>query len=163
MLIEGYWHPGETQIQKPEVAQYNRATWGPVPSGRSDAKVQGTGGHYVIMFEGAKNTDTMFTAAEFLNTPLAMGIIFENTGWLPGNTEFIKTVDPSVYPGLDFYFESVDEATEWSSPARCPITAFASTQYIQLRESHYRDELTGAEAAAEFQKRCEDEYKATGL
>ena len=30
MIMEGYWHPGETQIQKPEVAQYNVAGWAPV-------------------------------------------------------------------------------------------------------------------------------------
>ncbi|MCW5845476.1 MAG: extracellular solute-binding protein, partial [Caldilinea sp.] len=29
MIIEGYWHPGETQIQQPEVAQYNRSGWAP--------------------------------------------------------------------------------------------------------------------------------------
>ena len=35
MIIEGYWHPGETQIQQPDVAQYNRSSWAPVqPVGR---------------------------------------------------------------------------------------------------------------------------------
>ncbi|MEZ4611954.1 MAG: hypothetical protein R2838_17210 [Caldilineaceae bacterium] len=31
------------------------------------------------MFKDAKNTDTMFKAAEFLNTDVAMNTIFENT------------------------------------------------------------------------------------
>ncbi|MEZ4557633.1 MAG: hypothetical protein R2854_14490 [Caldilineaceae bacterium] len=115
------------------------------------------------MFKDAKNTDTMFKAAEFLNTDVAMNTIFENTGWLPGRPGFIATIDPSSRPGLDFYFNSVDEATEWSSPARCPITSFVSTQYVQLREAQYRDEMTAAEAAAEFQKRCEEEYKNAGF
>lgn len=163
MIIEGYWHPGETAIQQPEVAAHNRATWAPVPVGREAAKVQGTGGHYVIFFKDAKNTDTMFKAAEFLNTDVAMQTIFDNTGWLPGRTSFIAKTDPSAYPGLDFYFKSVDEATEWSSPSRCPITQFVSTQYVQLREAQFREELTAAEAASEFQKRCEEEYKNAGF
>ena len=41
MIIEGYWHPGETQIQKPEIAQYNKASWAPVPASRNDAQHHG--------------------------------------------------------------------------------------------------------------------------
>lgn len=163
MIIEGYWHPGETMIEKPEVGEHNRATWAPVPSGRSDAKVQGYGGHYVIFFKDAANTEPMFKVSEFLNTNQACDIIFNNVGWLPGLIPYLETVDPSAYPGLEFYFNSVDEATEWSSPARCPITAFVATQYGQLREAQYRDEMTAAEAATEFQRRVEEEYKNAGF
>jgi multiple sugar transport system substrate-binding protein len=163
MIIEGYWHPGETAIQKPEVAEHNRATWAPVPANRAGAKVQGTGGHYVIFFREAGNTAGMFKVAEFLNTPLAMTTIFNNTGWLPGRADFLESVDPAAYPGLDFYFRSVDEATEWSSPARCPITQYVSQQYAQIRESHYRGEMTAAEAAAELQNRAVEEYRNAGF
>jgi maltose-binding protein MalE len=163
MIIEGYWHPGETQIQKPEVAQYNRATWAPVPDARKGVKLQATGGHYVVIFKEGKRTEDMFKVAEFLNTDTAMNIIFQNVGWLPGHIEFVQSVDPAAFPGLDFYFKSVDEATEWSSPARCPISQFASQQWIQLREAHFREEMTAAEVAAELQKRCEEEYKNAGF
>jgi hypothetical protein len=163
MIIEGYWHPGETAIQKPEVAEHNRATWAPVPTNRAGAKVQGTGGHYVIFFSEAANTEGMFKVAEFLNTPTAMSTIFSNTGWLPGRADFLQSVDPAAYPGLDFYFRSVDEATEWSSPARCPITQFISQQYQQIRESHFRGEMTAAEAAAELQNRAVEEYRNAGF
>lgn len=159
MIIEGYWHPGETKIQQPEVAEVNRATWAPVPSHRQGVKVQATGGHYVILFQEAAHTDIMFRVAEFLNTPTAMEIIFNEVGWLPGRPAFLETVDSSAYPGLDFYFRSVTEATEWSSPARCPITQFAGQQFTQIRESHFRGEITAAQAAAEFQRRCEEEYR----
>jgi hypothetical protein len=105
----------------------------------------------------------MFKVSEFLNTNQACDIIFNNVGWLPGLIPYLETVDPSAYPGLEFYFNSVDEATEWSSPARCPITAFVATQYGQLREAQYRDEMTAAEAATEFQRRVEEEYKNAGF
>jgi multiple sugar transport system substrate-binding protein len=163
MLIEGYWHPGESMIEKPEVGQFNRASWAPVPGSRAGVKPQGFGGHYVIFFKDGKNTEGMFKVAEFLNTNLACEAIFANVGWLPGLLTFIETVDPAAYPGLDFYFRSVEEATEWSSPARCPITQYASQQYVQIREAHYRGEMTSAEAAAEFQRRCEEEYRNAGF
>ena len=163
MLIEGYWHPGETKIQKPEVAEFNMATWAPVPEDRRNVNPQGTGGHYVIMFNESQHPEEMFSVGEFLNTNIACDIIFKNVGWLPGLIPFIEQADPSIFPGLDFYFDSVNEATEWSSPARCPITQYVGTQYTELREAVYRDEMTGKEAATEFQSRCESEYKAQGF
>ncbi len=163
MIIEGYWHPGETVIQKPEVAEHNRATWAPVPNDRRDVKVQGTGGHYVIFFKDGKNPEGMFRVAEFLNTNVACDLIFTQVGWLPGLKPYLETADPAAYPGLDFYFDSVQDADEWSSPARCPITSFVSNQYGELREKVYRDEMTAADAAAEFQARCEAEWEAQGF
>jgi hypothetical protein len=57
----------------------------------------------------------------------------------------------------------MNEADEWSSPARCPITSFVGNQYGELREAVYREQMTAAEAAAEFQSRCEAEWQAQGL
>ena len=163
IMIDGYWRPGSININKPEVGQHNRASWAPVPAHRSDVRVQGTGGHYVIIYKESANKEEMFRVAEFLNTNEAMEIIFAESGWLPGKTDFLDTVDPNVYPGLKFYFDSIDEATEWSSPARCPITIFARSQFNELRENHFREQLTAAEAAAEFQKRCTEEFAAAGF
>jgi ABC-type glycerol-3-phosphate transport system substrate-binding protein len=163
MIIEGYWHPGETMIEVPEVGQYNMCTWAPVPDSRKGVKVQGQGGHYVIIFKDSNYPDEMFKVAEFLNTHKACEIIFANVGWLPGLIPFLDTVDPDTYPGLKFYFDSIDTADEWYSPARCPITQYCSQQVWELREAVYRDEMTGAEAAAEFQKRAETEYVQAGF
>jgi ABC-type glycerol-3-phosphate transport system substrate-binding protein len=163
MIIEGYWHPGETVNQQPDVGELNRATWAPVPESRRGTKVQGTGGHYVVFFKDAPHIAEMFPVSEFLNTATACDIIFENVGWLPALTSYLETVDPAAFPGLKFYFDSVDAADEWSSPARCPITSYASQQYQELREKVFREELTAADAAAEFQSRCENEYAAQGF
>ncbi|RME76493.1 MAG: extracellular solute-binding protein [Chloroflexi bacterium] len=163
MIIEGYWHPGETAIQKPEVAKYNRATWAPVPENRRGVKVQGTGGHYVVIFKESKHIPLSFKFAEFLNTKSAMELVFKEVGWLPAYIPFIESADPSAYPGLEWYFKSVKEADEIRGPARCPITAFVQDTYNQLREEVYRDNMTAAAAAAEFQKRCVEEYKAAGF
>jgi multiple sugar transport system substrate-binding protein len=160
MLIEGYWHPGETMASKPEVAKNNRATWIPVPESRRGTKSQGTGGHLVVVFKGGKNPDGMFKIAEFLNTKEACDAIFKNIGWLPALKSYIAQADPSAYPGLDFYFKSVTEANDWRGPEPCPITEFINTNFVELHEKVDRDEMTPAEAAAELQKRAVDEYKA---
>jgi multiple sugar transport system substrate-binding protein len=163
MIIEGYWHPGETTFEKPEVAKYNRASWAPVPSSRANAKVQGYGGHYILLFKEAKHSIEAFKIAELVNTEAVCDLIFNVVGWLPALKPYLAKVDPATYPGLDFYMRSINEATDWHTPARCPITGYVQTQYIELREAAYRDEMTGTQAAEEFQKRCEAEYKAAGF
>ena len=99
MIIEGYWHPGETQIQKPEVAQFNKATWAPVPASRKDAKIMATGAHFVMIFKDGKNQEGAFKLGEFLNTPTALDIIFKEVGWIHGVKSWLATVDSEHLPG----------------------------------------------------------------
>jgi ABC-type glycerol-3-phosphate transport system substrate-binding protein len=162
-LIEGYWHPGETAVEKPEVLPYNMATWLPVPDSRKGAKVQGAGGHIVMIFKDAENKELMYKVTEFLNTNTACDILFKQVGWLPAIKRYLETVDTSAYPGLDFYFKSYQEATEFSSPEPCPITSFVGTVFGEVRERYLRDEISATDAAKELQTRCEDEYKAAGF
>ena len=162
-IIEGYWHPGETSHDKPEVAAKNRASWLPVPASRKGTKVQGAGGHIWTMFKDSKNPNGMWPIAEFMNTVEPCNILWEKQGWLPAVKSFIEGVDPGKYPGLDFYFKSMTETTEWHSAARCEITAFASNEYLNIKEKVNRDEMTPEQAAEEFQKRCEEEYKNAGF
>ena len=163
-IIEGYWHPGETKQEKPEILEYNRATWLPVPESRRGVKVQGAGGHLVCILKEAQHPNEMFQIAEFLNTKMACDVIFATAGWLPALKSYIEQVDPSPLPGLDFYFRSVDEATEWYGPSNCPIGSFIDSNYSwDLREKVFRDEMTAEEAAAELQKRVEQEWIDAGF
>ena len=163
MIIEGYWHPGETQIQKPEVAQYNQSTWAPVPASRKDHKIMATGPHFVQIFKDGKQPAGAFKLAEYLLTPPALDIIFAEVGWIFGSKAYLKTVNPDAYPGLRFYIEAADQVTDWIVGRRSPIHNFVVTQYTELREQVYRDLMTPQAAADEMQKRALDEWKAQGL
>jgi hypothetical protein len=163
MIIEGYWHPGETQIQKPEVAQFNKATWAPVPAARKGAKIMATGAHFLMIFKDGKNQEDAFKIGEFLNTPTALDIIFKDVGWIHGVKSWLATVDPSVYPGLDFYIKAATEATDFVLGRRCPIQAFVITQYTELRDQVARDLMEPQAAADELQKRALAEWEAQGL
>ncbi|MFZ1768125.1 MAG: extracellular solute-binding protein [Caldilinea sp.] len=163
MIIEGYWHPGETQIQKPEVAQYNRASWAPVPADRKDVNIMATGLHAVIIFKDAKNKEGAFKLGEFFQTPTALNTIFEEVGWIHGVKSWLQTIDKNKYPGLAFYVDAGPEVTEWTIGRRCPINDFVITQYTELREQVYRDLMSAQAAADELQKRAEGEWQAQGL
>lgn len=163
MIIEGYWHPGETKIQKPEIAQYNKATWAPVPAGRKGAKIMATGSHFVVLFKEGKHPKEMFKVGEFMQTKTALDIIFKEVGWIFGKLSWMKTVDANAYPGLDFYMKAPDQVTEWLIGRRCPIHGFVQTQYQELRENVFRGKMSAKDAAAELQKRSDSEWKNQGL
>lgn len=163
MIMEGYWHPGETQIQKPEIAQFNRATWAPVPSSRKGKKIMATGAHFIQIFKDAKNKDGIFKFSELLFSDAFADILFKEVGWIFGRKSWLAKVDPKAYPGLDFYIQAANNVDEWLIGRRCPIHWFLATQYTELREKVFRDQMTAKEAAAELQKRAEDEWAAQGL
>jgi hypothetical protein len=163
LIIEGYWHPGETQIHKPEIGQYNRATWAPVSDDRRDVKMQAVNAHFVQILKDGKNPTDAFKLGEFFNTVKACEIIFAEVGWIHPVKEYIATVDAEAYPGLKFYVDSEAEATEWHLLRRCPIHWFVKTQLDEIRDLIARDQMTGEEGAAELQKRALDEFEAQGL
>jgi maltose-binding protein MalE len=163
MITEGYWHPGETQIQMPEIAQFNRASWALVPADRKDANIMATGLHAVVIFKDAKNKEGAFKLGEFFQTPTALDIIFSEVGWIHGVKSWLATIDKNKFPGLAFYVDAGEEVTEWTIGRRCPINDFVITQYRELREQVYRDLMEPQAAADELQKRAEAEWQAQGL
>ncbi|MCD6289294.1 MAG: twin-arginine translocation signal domain-containing protein [Anaerolineae bacterium] len=163
MIIEGYWHPGETAHEKPEVSKVNRATWVPVPESRRGTKFQFAGGHMLLFFKDAEHPREAFPVAELVNTQEICDIIFQRNGWLPAWKPFLETVDPSIYPGLDFYFKSIKETNEWWHAEPCELSSdFRQTKFAEVREAIYRGEMTGKEGAKKLQQLFEEEYKAAG-
>ena len=163
MIIEGYWHPGETQIQQPDIAQHNRASWPLVASALGDKKIMATGAHFVVIFKDANNPDGMFKVAEFMHTPEAMDIIFSEVGWLTGRLSYLETVSHDDYPGLGFYLDAPDQVDEYLIGRRSPLHWFVAGEWDELKEAVYRDLMSPADAVAELQKRAEDEWEAQGL
>lgn len=163
MLIEGYWHPGETKIQKPEIAQFNKAVWAPVSEDRKGKKIQGVGGHFIPIYVGAKNPQGAFKLAEWFCTDKACDVLWKEVGWLPPRKSYVAKVATDEYPGLKFYMDSVNEATDWTPNfRRSPIHGYMQSQYQELRESVYRDKMSAEDAAAELQKRVDTEWKNQG-
>jgi len=165
MIIEGYWHPGETAAEKPEVSKLNRCTWVPVPERRKGAKMQFAGGHMVFLYKGAKvSPQITFKVGEFLQTQDHCEPVFRKIGWLPAYIPYLDTVDASIYPGLDFYFKSLKETTEWHGWLKCEIEGFIEVKVAEIREKHFRgDYKTGREAAAAFHEAVVKEYKEAGF
>ena len=162
MIIEGYWHPGETVAEKPEIAPFNRATWVPVPEERRGTKIQYGGGHMVQIYKDSKNKDLAFPIAEFLQSTACNDIIFNNIGWLPAYKPYFEGADPNKYPGLDFYFKSINEANYWGKDIRCEIQSFIETKVGEAREKVFRGEMTGQAAADWMQDQAITEWKQAG-
>jgi maltose-binding protein MalE len=163
MILEGYWHPGETAIQKPEVSQYNRVTWIPVPDNRRGAKVLTARGHCMVLLKEGEHPYEAFRVAEYMLSDTALDILFEEVGWMVAKRSWLETVDSTAFPGLEWYIKAPNEATEWVSDGRCPLTSFLWTHYAELREKVYRDVMSASDAAKEMQRRVEAEWETLDL
>ena len=163
MIIEGYWHPGETAHENPEISKLNRATWIPVSEDRVGKKVQFGGGHMVFIYKGAKNAPAdVFKVAEFLNTTEHCDPVFKTIGWLPDYKPYLQTVDGNQFPGLDFYIKSITEANEWHYTIWNEIASFVDRKFTEVAEQVYRGQMTGAQGAEELQRAAEQEWKEAG-
>ncbi len=160
--IQGYWAPGGTATAAPDISKYVKCSWLPVPDSRQGVKVQGAAGHLFTIFKGAKSPDLAFKLCEVVQGKTACDAYFTE-GFLPALKPYLNSVDPSVYPGLDFFFKSMTETTEWHRPLQCEITSYVGDQYAALYDQVNRDQMEAAQAAEELQKRCETEYKNQGF
>lgn len=163
MIIEGYWHPGETNVQAPKVAAKNKATWTLVMDSIKGKKIQVAGGHTLGIFKKSKAPQDAFRLGEFFLSDAALDVLFKEVGWLVGKKTYMAKVKTDTYPGLDFYFKSATEATDWYSLRRCPLHGFLWGQWSEVREMVYRGKLTPTQGAQEMQKRAESEWKNQGL
>ncbi len=163
MIIEGYWHPGETVNEKPEVAPYNRSTWVPVPESRRGTQIQFGGGHMVQIFKDGQYKDEAWPIAEWVQSNHVCDLIFNEIGWLPAYLPYFETADQEKYPGLKFYFDSVNEANYWGPFIRNEIQAFVEVQFQRVREAVFRGEMTGEQAAANLQEQAENEWRQAGF
>ena len=163
MVIDGYWHCQWTEQAKPEVAKVSSYTWGPVTEARRGVKMQYPGGHLICLFKDSKHHTEAFKVAEFLQTKSACDILFDLRGFLPARPAYLKTVNKYTYPGLDFFFNSLDEATEWEKMVPCVIADFVQNQFNTLGESVYRGQMDSKAAVAQMQKACTEEWQKTGL
>ena len=163
MIIEGYWHPGETYVQAPKIAAKNKATWTLVMDSIKGKKIQVAGGHTLGIFKKSKAPQDAFRLGEFFTSDAALDVLFKEVGWLVGKKTYMAKVKTDTYPGLDFYFKSANEATDWYSLRRCPLHGFLWGQWSEVREMVYRGKLTSKQGAEEMQKRAESEWKNQGL
>lgn len=163
MILEGYWHPGETIIAKPEIGKLNNASWAPVSDERKDVKMQAVNAHFVQILKDGKNPTGAFKLGEIFNTVEACEAIFNEVGWIHPIKEFIPKIDANAYPGLAFYVDSESKATEWHLLRRCPIHWFVKSQLDALRDQVARNQITATEAAATLHKAALEEFEAQGL
>ncbi len=81
---------------------------------------------------------------------------------MPAYKPYFEGADPNKYPGLDFYFKSINEANYWGKDIRCEIQSFIETKVGEAREKVFRGEMTGQAAADWLQDQAITEWKQAG-
>ena len=163
IVLQGYWVCGQEVVSKPEIVPNLVYSWIPVPAARKGVKSQLAGGHTLLTFKGTKVPEGTYAMQEFCNTKAASDVIFKLAGFLPAVKTYLDAFDTTSTPGLDFYFKSSKEATEWHGPEQCPICNFVGKTYIEVREKAARGQMTPEAAAKDLQDRCTAELKNAGF
>ncbi len=163
VVLQGYWACGQEMVSKPEIVPDLVYTWIPVPAARKGVKTQLAGGHTLLTFKGTKVSEGTYAIQEFCNTKAASDVIFKLAGFLPAVKSYLDTFDTTTVPGLDFFFKSSKEATEWHGPEQCPIVNFVGKTYVEVREKVARGQMTPEEAAKDLQDRSTEELKNAGF
>lgn len=151
MISEGYCNLGEFVHDSDESPADNRCAWMLVPAHRKGARVQLIGGCDTVIFRGARHGEKVFRLAEFLNTPTACDIIYRLRGYLPARLSWLRQADRALYPGIGFYLDGLQQATEIHVTKPCPVTRVLLVEWRRLRELHHRGQLAAAAVAHELQ------------
>jgi len=157
MQINGYWTPGELSKNAPD--KRYAYTWVPVPPERKGKKLQATGGHFVVIPQGAKSPDAAFAFIEFLTGEQAEQLIFDGTGWVGARKSFLNKLDASKYRGLDFYVKSASTADETWETAVNPIEGFFSDELTKALDAILLGEVGPKAALEELQRTCTEELR----
>src|SRR6266542_3631762 len=157
MQINGYWTPGELAKNAPD--KKYAYTWVPVPQERKGKKRQATGGHFVVIPQGAKSPDPAFEFIEFLTGEKAEQIIFDGTGWIGARKSFLTKLDGSKYRGLDFFVKSASGADETWETAVNPIEGYFSDELGKALDSIMLGEQGPKAALQELQRKCTEELR----
>jgi ABC-type glycerol-3-phosphate transport system substrate-binding protein len=110
-IVNGSWGCGDMSTFGPDIDW--KPTWVPTIDGKH--KIQTIGGHGNTIPKGTKNINTAFDLALFIGgyKPYdftAPTIMWNTSSGFLLSKSFLKSIDPSKYKNLKWYFDSVDQA-----------------------------------------------------
>jgi ABC-type glycerol-3-phosphate transport system substrate-binding protein len=156
MSIIGYFAPGQVAHFAP-----NRKfafTWPAVPAAKKGFKFQTVGSHNLLIPAGSKHVPEAFQLMGFLIGDTAEQVLFDNSGFLGARLSFLKKVDTSKYPGLDFYFQSVQDADNIGGPLPDPIQDYSATTWTSTLNNVLAGKAQPTDALKQLQQQVTAEY-----
>jgi ABC-type glycerol-3-phosphate transport system substrate-binding protein len=148
MQNNGYYTVGnltKAGAQKNYHFSYN---W--VPNTRKD-KMQVVGGWGMTIPTGAANIKEAFRVMEYLTSPPAAKMIYDNKGWLNGNMMAMRQLDSRENPGIAWYIEALATANRVRVPENIPIIADVRSVLNKQAWAVARGEVSPDQALADAQ------------
>ncbi len=153
MQINGYWAPSQLSQLAPDPRTFGYS-WLPVPEGRSPVRVQVLGSHCTFIPTISRRKDLAFRFAEFTCSPAAARVMFDLAGALAPRRSLVRSLDPSRYPGLDWFIGSIFENDELQGCAFLPTETQTMDTWQKLREKVMYGQMTAEAAVREMQADC---------
>jgi len=139
-------------------------TYVPMPSSRSDIKMQSLSGHGYILMKDGKQPELAFQLAEYMTGKEVCDILFDAEGWLGARKSWQQGVDMGKYPAevqenIKYFYSSLDEADEvWFE--KDPIEGITSTEWTTAWQGVAFGSLTPEEAAKAMHDKLNEELAA---
>jgi ABC-type glycerol-3-phosphate transport system substrate-binding protein len=151
LQVQGYWYIGIAKQNCPSVKfTYD---WSPVSADRKGKKFQRLAGHFALMPKQSTKTADAWGFTEFMTTDDAQQIMFDTGGTFVATKSWLKKIDTSNYPGLDWYVKSVDAADEMYGREPVPTNEWQDLWY-KARDAVVYGEKTPDQAADEWDKQA---------
>lgn len=141
-LISAYWSMLEINRLAKNHSWRFEATWVPTQNG---IRTQRVAGRLLTVPELAKRPDDGWRLIEFLAGDPANQIFLEQAGRFAMTKSFIQGGSWRKIPGLDFYVESLSQATRLVRRSANPIAGFAQVKWQQA----IADVITGNRSSAD--------------
>jgi ABC-type glycerol-3-phosphate transport system substrate-binding protein len=156
MSIIGYFAPAQVADFAPN--RQFAFTWPAVPASKKGYKFQTVGSHNLLIPAGSKHVPEAFQLMGFLIGDTAEQVLFDHSGFLGARLSFLKKVDTSKYPGLDFYFQSVQNADNVGGPLPDPVQSFSATTWTSTLNNVLAGKAQPADALKQLQQQVTTEY-----
>lgn len=152
--VNGYWAPGELKAGGKPGLKFGYG-WLPVPTNK---RFMLTGGHSLTIPRGSQNPDTAFKLIEFFATTKAGQLMFDNTGFLNGNLQFLKNGNFNSTPDVKWFINAGHDAeAQTSTPPPLPVWQEVTTRF----ESGMDEVVRGKRSAKDMLDELQSEMQKT--
>ena len=153
-IVNGYWSVAEiARFARDPSWQFDYA-W--VPSSPAGAHVQRIGGRVLGIPSVANAPDDSWALIEILSGDATNRLFCDAVGTCAMSQSFLATGGWSGRPGMQFYVDSIGQATRLTSRSSNVVTGFAETKWVQA----IGEVLSGKESAPNVLKAAQAEIQA---
>lgn len=128
-ILDGYWSVADIERLRHDPSWHVGYAW--VPSLPAGSQIQRLGGRLLSIPSIAVAPDDAWKLIEVLGGDATNQIMCDQVGTLAMTLSFLKKGDWHKHPGMQFYVDSIGQATRLTSRSNNVVSGFAQEKWVQ--------------------------------